>query len=188
MQVREKFRNCSGRELLEKTYALGVNYEKHSGSCSQCTVAALHEVLGFEDALVKAATSSCGGQASCSTGTCGGVIGATMVLDNFFGRPLYKLSSEEKVPANMEALSSAMEIARLLCQNYIKAYGSILCPEIQSKLFGRAFRLNEPGEFKAFEQAGGHTDPSKCMSVVGNSALWAMEILIDKGIVIPSKT
>jgi hypothetical protein len=187
MKVRENFQNCTSRELLEKTYESGVNYEKHSGSCSQCTVAALHEVLGFEDILVRAATSSCGGQASSATGTCGGVIGATMVLDYYFGRCLDKLSSKEIVPANMEALSNAMEIARLFCQKYTKEYGSILCPEIQRKLYGRAFRLNETGEFKAFEEAGGHTDPSKCMRVVGNSARWVMEILIEKGIVTPSK-
>jgi hypothetical protein len=60
--------------LLEKAYDLGVRFEKYSGSCSQCTVAALREILGFEDIIVKVATSSCGGQAGLSTGACGGIM------------------------------------------------------------------------------------------------------------------
>jgi hypothetical protein len=188
MEVTEKFRNLSRQKLLESVYEMGVDYEKNSASCSQSTVAVLHEVLGFEAALVKAATSSCGGQAILSVGTCGGVIGATMVLDYYFGRPLDKLSAREKIPANMVALSNAIEMAKLLCQKYVREYGSILCPGIQNKLYGRSFRLNEPGEFKKFEEAGGHTDPSKCMSVVGNSARWVMEILLDMGVVTLSKS
>jgi len=74
MKVREKYQNLPRAELLNKVYELGVNYEINSYSCSQCTVAALHEVLGFEDLLVKAATSLCGGVAFQLCGTCGGAI------------------------------------------------------------------------------------------------------------------
>jgi len=52
VKVREPYRGLSRDELLQKVYDLGANYEIHSYSCSQCTVAALHEVLGFPDALV----------------------------------------------------------------------------------------------------------------------------------------
>ena len=81
MVLAEKYRNLSEKQLLEKAQELGASYERYSGSCSQCTAAALKELLGFEDIVVKVATSSCGGQAGLSTGACGGVIGGTIVLD-----------------------------------------------------------------------------------------------------------
>lgn len=79
----------------------------------------LHEVLGFEDSLVRAATSLCGGTAFQLVGMCGGLAGGIMVQD----------------------------------------------------------------EFKKFEEAGAHTDPQKCVRIVGNAARWVMEILIDRGVV-----
>jgi len=179
----EKYRGLPQKQLLETAFELGVGFEKYSGSCSQCTVAALHELLGFEDIVVKVATSSCGGQAGLTTGACGGVIGGTLVLDYYLGRPAGMVSSTHPIPEGMEYLSEAMAAARLLGNRFIKEYGSILCPQVQSRLFGRSFNLQDPDDWKAFEEAGGHSDPSKCMSVVGNSARWALEILIQKGIV-----
>jgi hypothetical protein len=53
MKLPEKYRALSQEQLLQKAYDLGVSFEKYSGSCSQCTVAALQEILGFEDIIVK---------------------------------------------------------------------------------------------------------------------------------------
>ena len=183
MKVKEEYRGLSRGELLDKICNLGASYEKYSGSCSQCTVATLQNVLGFEKALVRAATSACGGHARQSTGTCGGVIGATMVLDYYFGRPFEKMSAVEKIPANSQALGDAVSVVNLLCNCFLQEYGSILCPGVQKKLFGKSFNMSIPEEFKAFEAAGGHSNPDKCLRVVGNSARWAMEILLDRGAV-----
>ena len=98
MIASEKYRNLSRKELLEKARELGVAYEKNSGSCSQCTAAALREILGFEDVVVKVASSSCGGQAGLSTGACGGVIGGTIVLDYYLGRPADMVSATRTIP------------------------------------------------------------------------------------------
>jgi C_GCAxxG_C_C family probable redox protein len=183
MAITEKYRRLSRQQLLEKAGELGVDYEKHSGSCSQCTAAALREILGFEDIVVKVATSSCGGQAGLSTGACGGVIGGTIVLDYYLGREAEMVSAKQMIPQGMGELARAMETARLLCDRFIRDYGSILCPKVQEKIFGRSFNLQDPADWKAFEEAGAHTDPSKCMSVVGNAARWTLEILIEEGVV-----
>ena len=176
--ILEKYRGLSRQQLLEKAYDLGVDFERHSGSCSQCTVAALREILGFEDAIVRVASSSCGGQAGLSTGTCGAVIGGTIVLDYYLGRPAELVSSTQAITQGGEALSRAMEAARTLCEKFVRQYGSILCPGIQENIYGRSFNLQDPAEWKAFMEAGAHTDPSKCMSVVGNAARWTLEMLI----------
>jgi C_GCAxxG_C_C family probable redox protein len=177
MNLTEKYRTLSREQLLQQAYDLGVAFEKYSGSCSQCTVAALQEILGFEDIIVKIASSSCGGQAGLSTAACGGVIGGTIVLDYYLGRPANKVSSTREMPEGMEEFSRAMEAARALCNKFIHQYGSILCPQVQEKLFGRSFNHLDPADWQAFMDAGAHTDPTKCMSVVGNAARWTLEIL-----------
>jgi C_GCAxxG_C_C family probable redox protein len=183
MMVLEKYRGLSLHQLLEKAGELGVNYERYSGSCSQCTAAALREILGFEDVVVRVATSSCGGQAAFSTGACGGVIGGTIVLDYYLGRPADMISATKVIPQSMKELSRAMEAAKSFCEKFVRYYGSILCPQIQTKLYSRSFNLRDPADWKAFQEAGAHTDPSKCMSVVGNAARWTLETLIEKRVV-----
>jgi C_GCAxxG_C_C family probable redox protein len=178
-----EYRTLSLPQLLERAFELGVAYEMNSGSCSQCTAAALREILGFEEIIVKVATSSCGGQCGLSSGVCGGVIGGTIVLDYYLGRPAHMVSATKMVPEGMGALAQAMEAARGLCHRFIRGYGSILCPQVQTSIYGRSFNLQDPADWKAFQAAGAHTDPSKCMSVVGNAARWTLEILIDKGVV-----
>jgi C_GCAxxG_C_C family probable redox protein len=179
MKLPEKHRILSREQILQKAYDLGVSFEQYSGSCSQCTVAALQEILGFENIIVKTATSSCGGQAGLSIAACGGVIGGTMVLDYYLGRPAQMVSATEEIPQGKEQLSLAMEAARSLCNKFIRQYGSILCPQLQEKIFGRSFSLQDPADWQAFIDAGAHTDPTKCMSVVGNAARWTLETLFE---------
>jgi hypothetical protein len=79
----------------------------------------------------------------------------------------------------MGEFTCGMEAAKMLGRRFIQEYGSILCPQIQSRIFGRSFNLQYPADWQAFLDAGAHTDPTKCMSIVGNAARWALEILID---------
>jgi C_GCAxxG_C_C family probable redox protein len=183
MIISEPYRKFSLPQLLDKAFELGVAFEKYSGSCSQCTVAALQEILGFEDVIVKVATSSCGGQAGLSCSACGGMIGGTLVLDYYLGRPVTLVSATEPVPEGLSKLEQAMEVARSLSDKFVRQYGSILCPQVQSSIFGRSFNLRDPEDWKAFQEAGAHADPSKCMAVVGNAVRWTLEILIEKGVV-----
>ena len=182
-KLRAKYRGLSRQELLDKTYALGVTYETISMSCSQCTAATLYEFLEINDAVVRVANSSCGGQASIAQGTCGGIIGGTMVIDYFLGRPVEAMSTEPSKDPNIPMFRNANLTARLLCNRFIQEYGTILCPGIQVKLFGRAYYLPDPDEYKKFMAVGSHSDPTKCPRIVGNAAKWTMEILLDKGVV-----
>ena len=54
---------------------------------------------------------------------------------------------------------------------------------LQQKFYGRQFFFLDPDEMVKFDKAGGHSDPTKCIRVVGNAARWTMEILLDKGVV-----
>ena len=107
------------------------------------------------------------------------------MLDYFLGRPADLVSSEQIIQEGMGALARGIETAQMLGKRFVQEYGSILCPQIQSKIFGRSFNLQNPADWKAFEEAGGHSDPSKCMNIVGNAVRWTLEILTEKGIVQP---
>ena len=185
MPITEKYKVLSREQLLDKVYELGVDFERYSGSCSQCTVAALHEILGFEPAIVKIASSSCGGHAGISEGTCGAVVGGTLVLDYYLGRPMEVLSSTVENQEGQDALHSAMETSRAFCRKFIDKYGSILCPGVQKRIYGRSFNLQDETDWNAFLAAGAHTDPSKCMSVVGNAARCVLEMLMERKVITP---
>jgi C_GCAxxG_C_C family probable redox protein len=183
MKVKEQYQNLSREELLNKVYELGRDFEINSTSCSQSTVAAINEVLGLGDTIVKVSTSLCGGTAFQLLGTCGGLAGGIMVLDYFFGRPVENMSSEHVVQENWDKLFTAQAVARELVNKYVKEYGTFTCAGIMGKKFGRLYFFEDPDEWKKFEAAGAHTDPDKCAGTVGKASRFIMEILLDKGIV-----
>jgi hypothetical protein len=177
--VRPAYRNLSSVELMQKAYDLGVAYEMNSFSCSQSTVAALYRLLDFPEVIVKAASSNAGGTALQLMGTCGGLVGGIMVLDTFFGRPFEHMSDTEIIQdPNVNDLVAAHPKAKALYDKYSAEYGTIICANIQHRLFGRTYYLDDADEMQKFNAAGGHSDPKKCPSMVGNAARWVMEILL----------
>jgi hypothetical protein len=74
------------------------------------------------------------------------VIGGTIVLDYFLGRPANMVSATQEISRGMEEFSRAMETARSLCEKFIKKYGSILYPQLQGKVFGRSFNHQDPSD------------------------------------------
>lgn len=181
MKLRDKYQGLSRQETLDKAYELGVNYEANSTACSQCTVAALHELIGFEDVIVKVATSQSGGTARQCLGTCGALIGGTIVLDYFFGRSIDHMSYLKRAQENIDRYVTAIETTKVLADKFWNRYGTIHCANIQRQLFGRFFYVMDPDEANKLEEAGAHSDPTKCLQVVGSAVRWVMEILVDKG-------
>lgn len=133
--------------------------------------------------VVKVATSLFGGTAEQFSGTCGPLAGDLIVLGYFFGRPVEKLSYQECIQDNVDALLVSLPITQLLADRFWKEYGIIICPHIHRQLFGRTWWLRDPNDLEKFEKAGGHSAPDKCSHVTGTGARWIMEILLDKGAV-----
>ncbi len=182
MRVKPKYQGLNQEQLLDKAYEIGRGFETNSYSCSQCTVAAIHEIIGLSEDVVKASTSLCAGIAFQGLGTCGGLIGGIMALDFFFGRPWEKMSfTELKMDENIPPVFTAQAIAREMYDKYVKKYGTVMCAGIQQQLYNRFYYIEDQEEFKKFEDAGAHT--SKCVDVVGTATRWVMELLIDKGAV-----
>ena len=183
MKVREKYQGLSRQELLDKVSEVGMGFGENCRSGSQSTVAAFHEILDIDDIVVKVATSSCGGQAAQILGTCGGLIGGTIVLDYFFGRPVENMSYKETIPANIDRVMDAVGVAKLLYDRFVKEYGTIYCAQLQQQFYGRTYWFMDPEDMEKFQKAVRDLYPKTCFSITRNVTRWVMEMLLDKGVV-----
>ena len=73
--VRDKYKDLSREELIEKAYELGAGFEMYSNGCAQAVVAAIHEMVDIDDVVVKVSVPLCGGTARQLAGTCGALSG-----------------------------------------------------------------------------------------------------------------
>jgi C_GCAxxG_C_C family probable redox protein len=169
------------KELLEKAYELGFEYEKVYRGCSQCAIAAIHDTLNIrDDSVFKAGTGLAGGGGLTGIGVCGGYVGGVMVLSQLLGRERSNFEDSEKVRFK------SFTLARKFLQQYTQELGSIICRDIQLIRFGRPYYIADMDDFEKFEEAGGHMD--KCTDVVGKAAQLAVKLILDEGLVeLPKK-
>ena len=179
IKITQAYVGLSREALLDKANELGYNFTKNSGSCSQSTVAALHELLGFDPMLIKAATSLCGGTAVQHLGTCGALAGGIMVLDYYTGRPPEKMSYREYIQENWDLLKQTFAGPKLLTDRLINKYGSILCPQLERKLYGRIYYGADPDEARKKKATQELIAPNDCFGIVGDVSRWVMEILLE---------
>jgi len=162
-------------DLLARAYELGFEYEARYRGCSQCVVAALQDTLGArDDAVFRAATGLAGGGALTGAGGCGAFVGAVLVLGQLQGRERQSFADPDGIRFR------TFELAARLQDRFIAEFGSTICREVQSGVFGRSFDLRNPDDFALFEAAGAHED--KCPDVVGRAARLALEIIIEAGL------
>ncbi len=160
-------------EILQRVYDLGFDYEADFLGCSQCVVAALQDVFDARnDDVFRAASGLAGGVGICGDGCCGAYVGGVMVMSQLHGRTRDNFRDPERVRRK------SFDLAKKLHDRFIGEYGSVICRDIQQKIFGRPFYLRDAEEFEKFEKAGGHYD--KCPAVVGNASRWVAEILLDE--------
>ncbi|MFW9906340.1 MAG: C-GCAxxG-C-C family protein [Candidatus Thorarchaeota archaeon] len=162
----------SKQGLPEKAYRLAFKYEAELGSCPQCVLAALKETLniGSKD-TIKSADALAGGTSLSSRGTCGALVGGLLAISSIVGRE-YDDFKEGKRKRRV------FKYSKILYDRFIDEYGSPLCCDVQTKLFGRSFNLMNKNEYEEFEKAGAHID--KCPSVSGNVAKWTAELILDE--------
>jgi C_GCAxxG_C_C family probable redox protein len=169
------------RELLEKAYQLGFDYEKVYRGCSQCTIAAIQDTLDIRDESVfKAGTGLAGGGGLTGIGICGGYAGGVMVVSQLVGRERSNFQDPEQIRFKTFGL------ARKFMEEYIRELGSIICRDIQTIRFGRPYYLADMDDFEKFEEAGGHVD--RCPDVVGTAAQIAVNVILEEGLVQLPKT
>lgn len=158
-------------ELLQQAYDRAYKYEATRGSCPQCVLAAVYETIGIGDEKTfQAADILAGGTTLSAEGTCGALIGGLLALSSIVGRTYSEFSDGQKK-------RKAFYYGKKLYDRFTEEYGTLLCCDVQRKLFGRSYCLIDKDEYVEFEKAGAHVD--KCPSVAGNAAMWTTEILIN---------
>ena len=155
---------------IKKAYELGVKYESEYRGCCQCTLGALQDAFDKrDDSVFKASTGLATGTGLMGDAGCGAYSGGTLFVGQFIGRQR----------ENFKESSSATGIFQVIEEfhsKFIEKYGSVICRDIQEKIFGRHFYLLDKEEKILFEKMGGHKD--KCPIVVGKAAAWMTEIIL----------
>lgn len=155
---------------IQKAYELGVKYESEYRSCCQCTLGALQDAFNKkDDAVFKASTGLAAGTGLIGSAGCGGYSGGVIFVGQFIGRRRENFKESSSI-------SGIFQIIKEFHDRFIKEYGSVICSDIQIKLFGRSFNLLNKDEKILFEKMGGHSD--KCPIVVGKAAAWIAEIIL----------
>jgi len=171
----------SEKKLLQDVEQRAYKYEQEYRDCSQCSFLALQEVFNLpgDDAL-KAATGFAGGIGRTGS-VCGAFIGGVMALGLLYGRDreTMKHPNEEVRFHRREEIESRLgTLIKKLRARFEGEYGSIICDDIETKVFGRSFDKWNPEDRKEKDRMGGHDD--KCPSVVGKGARWAAELILEE--------
>ena len=171
----------SDKELLEEIEKRAFKYSQEYKACSQCTLLANQEVfgLGGDDAL-KAATGFAGGIGRTGS-VCGSLIGGVMALGLLYGRDRETMKhpdAELRSQRLKEIESELGTLTKKLRTKFEEEYGSIICDDIETKLFGRSFDKWNPEDRIEKDRMGGHDD--KCPTVVGKAARWVAELILEE--------
>ena len=167
-------------QVQQKAYALGFQYEKQYGGCGQCVMAALQDAFDMPNPDVfKALSGYAGGGATVGDGGCGAYVAGILFLSGLRGRERDNFADPDRIRF------TSFATARKLHRKFVDEYGTIVCREMQTKLFGRPYYLPDPDEMKKFNEAGGHT--TVCTEVCGKAARWAAEIAFEEGLISEEK-
>jgi hypothetical protein len=143
------------QEIIDKACCLAYGNEQKFGCWSQCVLAAIQDVLGtVDDATFKDSHALSGGM---------------LALSAKYGR--------ERANFGTGRFMQSYRLGKRLYDQFVAEFGSPICAEVQTGLFGRSFDMWDAKDFHGFEEAGGHRD--KCPSVAGRVAAWTAEMLIE---------
>jgi len=131
--------------------------------------------LKADDAL-KAATAFGGGIGRMGS-VCGALLGGAMALSLLHGRSLEEMRKGHHSGKGKTEEKLAL-LTKKLAEKFEKEYNSLLCNDIEKKLFGRSFDKWNPAERQKKEAMGAYKD--KCPSVVGKAAHWVAELILDE--------
>lgn len=186
-------------ELLQKAYEKGRKYEARATDCCQSAIAAIQEAIDCrDDNLLRAGSPFAGGLGFSHQGTCGALVGATMVIGQLYGRTREEFDKDAKREVNdpdfnyVEA-TKGWDLAYELFERFIIEYGSCICKDVSEEALGPGIEGSEvvrPGSpaYKVLQEKL-HEIREKdshelegCGSVVGNAAKWATEIILREGL------
>ncbi|SHI07811.1 C_GCAxxG_C_C family probable redox protein [Sporobacter termitidis DSM 10068] len=138
--------------------------------CARSVLVGLSEILDdMPEEMITASLSLAGGTGGAS-GSCGAYCCGLLAVGLKYNAPL---ADERANPAVKQAGAAKFSEYR---ERFTQEMGTILCPELHKKVFGRSYRLCDPKEHEEFLSMPGHN--VKCAEVVGVAARLAAEMLL----------
>lgn len=155
-------------ERVRRASKLAARYERNYTSCAQSAVAGLLDAFSLKnDDVFRSASGLADGIGLSGDGSCGALIGCSLVIGLLFGR-------ERKDHRDIMKPMQSYLLCRELHADFIRQYGSCRCADIQTRLMGRSFDLLNPDDLDAAMKAG---VLEHCSGVVGRAAAGAAEII-----------
>ena len=165
------------KDLVEKARRLGREYLLKYGGCAPGTLMAVSHTLNLEvgDELFKAMMGF-----SSFAGVCGNLCGGIAAMGLRYGVGVEDFMKNPEI--GFSSFAKLMAAAKVLREKFNEEYGSYLCDDIQTKLFGKCVMPTSPKEFEAFSKM----DPEelqvfyeKCSSVTENAAGWTVAVILE---------
>jgi hypothetical protein len=164
-------------EIIEKAGELGTEYESKYRGCAQCAFSAIVDALRWggleiipqdaEESLFSGLALLSGGVCVTGDGSCGAVTGSVLAIGIALG-----ISKEKLMDSGVRRMAYDTAKGAILDRYYAK-YNSILCKDIQRKLFGKAWDLTVPELSEEFlRQSNGCT--------IAPTAMWATACILDE--------
>lgn len=159
-------------KILTKAYELGKKYERKCTGCAQTAVAAIFESLNiWNEDVFRAASGLADGLGLTGDGSCGALVGASMVIGYLYGRGKEDFS-------DMYKPMKSYGLVKKLHDEYVEKFGSCRCYDVQEKLIGRTYNMWDPEELKEAFKSG---MVNHCSDLVGKVAQMATKIILDNG-------
>lgn len=159
-------------KILTKAYELGKKYEMKCTGCAQTAVAAIFESLNiWNEDVFRAASGLADGLGLTGDGSCGALVGASMVIGYLYGRGKEDFS-------DMYKPMKSYGLVKKLHDEYVEKFGSCRCYDVQEKLIGRTYNMWDPEELKEAFKSG---MVNHCSDLVGKVAQMATKIILDNG-------
>ncbi|MBS3809009.1 MAG: C_GCAxxG_C_C family protein [Desulfobacterales bacterium] len=153
-------------DFLDQVQQHAEQYCYLTRSCAKGSALALLEAFGLGNIEIIRSMAPFPGL-SMSGGICGPVAGGMAALGLYFSG---------KDPADYENINHYIA-GRQYMQKFKAVFGSLLCPDIQKRLLGRAYDpFAGPEELEAFNRSGAR---EKCPVAPGIGARLAAEIIIE---------
>ena len=164
------------RKRASDAYERAFSHEKNFGNCAQATLKALCDVYGEPDeSAYRGMGSFAGGGAAEGDGSCGAYVGGLFYIGMKYGRKFSDIGKDPADPEVSRAWKENRSIAKKLHDKFIEKYGTVVCHQIQRKLFGRVYYTPDEEQYEKFLAAGGHD--TLCPSVSGDAARWTVEAI-----------
>jgi len=164
--------SLSKDDVLQKAYLLGKKYEKKCTGCAQTAIAAIFESLGiWNEDVFRSASGLADGLGLTGDGSCGALVGGSMVIGYLYGRG----------KDNFEDMNKPMKsyaLVKKLHDKYVNQYGTCRCHDVQEKLQGRSYDLWNAEELKEAFKSG---MMEHCSDLVGNVARLTTKIILNSG-------